>query len=717
MPPALTHDQCRQEMCAACGGRAGPRPVSTELGSKLRKWAQPGWSSEVMSYPTGICEYCRRLLSRCEKEGTTDLPGRPGATQRWQDFHLENISVSRGQLAAGCSCPICQARKSTSKSRGSSGSLNNVEIVKKVQIVTEEEEPVQEPESNTMCKECFQPRTGAGIQHSCTPAARKRNLAELVAQEEGSEEIVAKVLKDALGEGSSSVRLKQMNGGNSLGLKVTLGKTKKESGIVDAEVAAKLKKGLDLSGKDMKKALHILRKGNLKVEKNVVEVLEEVGRTLEDAYEDIKMEFEVHVEDEEEDQNKGKKKKKKKELEKKEVDVTIVKNSLQLVEQIMEARGLSRDTVRCRVVIDGGQGSLKIVASIFDSSVDPKSQDPSEKMTGVNRLLLLAEVDGGLERHHNVRLLLEKLNLHLLPGLDLVGDLCITNTYTGISKHGGKYACYVCEGPSTLQSGELRTFGSLHTHYQAYREAGSVPKKMSKYKNVINECLLEADPRELVGNVLPLPELHLLMGVGNHHHQLLLKVWPALVLFGRGKWTVHGRHGGALDGANTVRFLKKIEAMRQVAPARASPILDTLLLFRKIQHGCFGWELCGDYKQKINMFTESVAKLKVYCETTLKVKYTIPWKLHMVCCHLEPLLDRLGRGLAIVCEQAGEAVHAKFKRTKSRYNKNKYHQSHGKAQKKAVVHWNSWNIHPVNRKTMQKFRDKARARRAGPGQQ
>ena len=180
MPPALTHDQCRQEMCAACGGRAGPRPVSTELGSKLRKWAQPGWSSEVMSYPTGICEYCRRLLSRCEKEGTTDLPGRPGATQRWQDF--ANISVPRGQLAAGCSCPICQARKSTSKNGRSSGSLNNVEIVKKVQIVTEEEEPVQEPESNTMCKECFQPRTGAGIQHSCTPAARKRNLAELVAR-------------------------------------------------------------------------------------------------------------------------------------------------------------------------------------------------------------------------------------------------------------------------------------------------------------------------------------------------------------------------------------------------------------------------------------------------------------------------------------------------------------------------------------------------------
>ena len=86
--------------------------------------------------------------------------------QCWQDFHLENITVLRGQLAAGCLCPICQARKSTSKSRGSSGSLNNVEIVKKVQILTEEEEPVKEPESNTMCKKCFQSRTAVGIQHS-----------------------------------------------------------------------------------------------------------------------------------------------------------------------------------------------------------------------------------------------------------------------------------------------------------------------------------------------------------------------------------------------------------------------------------------------------------------------------------------------------------------------------------------------------------------------
>ena len=33
MPPALTHDQCRREIYVACGGRAGPRLVSAEVGS------------------------------------------------------------------------------------------------------------------------------------------------------------------------------------------------------------------------------------------------------------------------------------------------------------------------------------------------------------------------------------------------------------------------------------------------------------------------------------------------------------------------------------------------------------------------------------------------------------------------------------------------------------------------------------------------------------
>ena len=81
MPPALTHDKCREEMCAYCGGRAGKAKVTAAMGGKIMRWAQPSWCLEVTSYPIGICEYCRWLLTQCEKEGSLDLPARPSATQ------------------------------------------------------------------------------------------------------------------------------------------------------------------------------------------------------------------------------------------------------------------------------------------------------------------------------------------------------------------------------------------------------------------------------------------------------------------------------------------------------------------------------------------------------------------------------------------------------------------------------------------------------------
>ena len=70
-----------------------------------------------------------------------------------------------------------------------------------------------------------------------------------------------------------------------------------ESGIVDAEVVAKLKNTLDLVKKETSKMLHILRQGKVKVEQNVMDVLEEIGSTLENEFENAKFEFEENKTD------------------------------------------------------------------------------------------------------------------------------------------------------------------------------------------------------------------------------------------------------------------------------------------------------------------------------------------------------------------------------------------------------------------------------------
>ena len=61
--------------------------------------------------------------------------------------------------------------------------------------------------------------------------------------------------------------------------------------------------------------------------------------------------------------------------------------------------------------------------------------------------------------------------------------------------------------------------------------SGSDPKAMKLFKNVIHPCLVMGDPEQEVGELIPLPELHLLMGVGNWSYMLLLKVWPLLLKY------------------------------------------------------------------------------------------------------------------------------------------------------------------------------------------
>ena len=185
------------------------------LGTLIRKWAQPSWSMEVISHPCGICNKCHVMLYSYEKNASKNLY----EESCWQNFHLEEISVPHGQLAANCNCQICAARKNNVVCHKG---FNNVKKLKK-QIETRNvdgqfsEEPNPKP-----CPICFQQKTVCGIPHTCSPASRKANLAALVIQEEGrgSEQIVSKVLKK-LSErkgtkNGDELQLRQLKGGNNL---------------------------------------------------------------------------------------------------------------------------------------------------------------------------------------------------------------------------------------------------------------------------------------------------------------------------------------------------------------------------------------------------------------------------------------------------------------------------------------------------------------------
>ena len=117
--------------------------------------------------------------------------------------------------------------------------------------------------------------------------------------------MLKEVIQEKGASSSEEVTLKQIKGGKDLTVTIGKRKVEKES-VVDAEVTAKIKKTLYLSKRHTLELLKILRKGNVKVEENVMGILEEISSTLVEEYEDIKMEFDVKEEDEDEDDKKRK---------------------------------------------------------------------------------------------------------------------------------------------------------------------------------------------------------------------------------------------------------------------------------------------------------------------------------------------------------------------------------------------------------------------------
>ena len=517
----LTHEECRYEMCCCCGARVKPQkgrsritPMTQKTVDQVIKWAKPEFDPSVLSHPLGLCSQCRVRVSECAARKAP--PTRPGIKAKWAEFQLQNIHIPRAQQAQSCICDICKAFRS------------NFSLPCHVQKIVPRGEPqqveaqVQRPQKGP-CADCLQENTGPGIPHFCTSSARKQNLVKLTLKEgSGAEQVAAAVMKSLakpnLDTQSRQVQLKQLKGGNSLRVKLGTGQKKKPKVVLRSQTIAKIKKKLNLSDRATEKLCHILREEEVDVEKNTRRFLKDVDQLLMPYFENRKMEMEVKVTYKvlKMVRKRGGTLKKQmvdaKKIVKKLKNIAIVKDLRVFLQKICEWRNISPADAWYRVCQDGGGGSFKSVVSVMEKGIDPSKEDKGEMLSGVNRLLPLAVCPGVPERHFNLRQISEHLNFHLIPNLRVVVDFCLLNAMVGISSHGGKYSCSYCEGPSTLNPGRLRTFGSLKKRYKEYQTAGSNPAKMQQFANVIQPSLTIAGANKLVMDIHPMPELHCLIG-------------------------------------------------------------------------------------------------------------------------------------------------------------------------------------------------------------
>ena len=241
-------------------------------------------------------------------------------------------------------------------------------------------------------------------------------------------------------------------------------------------------------------------------------------------------------------------------------DAVVVKDISKMLDFVREQRSMVEEKTVLRISIDSGGGSLKVLGSIFHE--DEKPEQKGALNTGVNKVILLAYVEDLQESWVNLRILMELLQLHKVKYI-LAADLKLINIILGISSHSGKFACFSCYGEALLIPGPPRTYQNLADMYQAYSEAKFPKARMSQFFNVIKPCLV--NPTNLsskVGDVIPIPQLHSHIGVGNWGWDWVKRVigegrYRELV-----KWaskrsiSIRGYHGSGIDGNNCKNFFK-----------------------------------------------------------------------------------------------------------------------------------------------------------------
>ena len=182
-------------------------------------------------------------------------------------------------------------------------------------------------------------------------------------------------------------------------------------------------------------------------------------------------------------------------------DLTFVTDPTALIEYLCEQRNLDMMNAMVRIGLDSGQGSLKVTMNIFD----PEELD-GEKLTGCNKLIILAFVKDVSECHSNIDIIHKKANLDDIKHYKAC-DLKLLNILLGISGHGGLHSCLYCDGLMSTP-GTLRTFGSLKKDYQNFMEAGGDESKMKNFNNVIKPSIIEEQDDVFVIDTIPIPELH-----------------------------------------------------------------------------------------------------------------------------------------------------------------------------------------------------------------
>lgn len=639
----------RLSVCVGCLRPGCERQVTEASLEMVRKKVFSGFTVDSLSLPCGLCNSCRLLLYSSSYSEST-----------FPKFDFDDLSKSMKRNPPSqllCVCYICQAGRSKvfkrKKNKPGPKSVENQEVPTASKTVQ-------------VCSKCFQ-KVGRGIQHSCKRGDATDNLAKCAEAAGVSEQVASKVLSDISNtvDKPDDIKLKRKRGPP---MSINVEPVAKKSRIVTHSDLDKISRQLNLSDIKSRENARALRTifGRKSIQAGYAESLPKKAKTMELML-DVKMlEFSQKIS-------------KKARIENPALDpvlrfqkaVVYAKDLGDLVEYVQDKRGMKPEDTLVKIGMDTGGDFVKVTLNVIDipkyneeeikkrSSYGDGISPKQAKDTSVKKLLIVAIVSKVQESYENVSRILQVLDLTTLGKFKIAADQKLINVLCGLQSHSCTHPCPWCIGSSPwTEEAPLRTIGMLKADYSGWLEAGSVLKKAKQFFNVTNFPLLIGYDNDFVIDLVPPPELHLLLRPFNTIWNHLSEKWkliagdgsdPALQFAKNMNLVRSAYHGGDFEGNQCKGFLRSLDKLNQVLPGELSPYLVCLQNLSKLVSGCYGKLLDRNYKTFIQDFSSSFAALHI-SETP---------SVHAVKKHILSFVERNGEqnGLGIFSEQASESVH------------------------------------------------------------
>lgn len=632
-----THEECRQAVCIVCGGKSDRNDtISDALLELIREYVIHDYMIDDDRLPSGICKSDRNLLHEY-KNGVYRRKLKVQSFEQYAKYNMRH----------GCDegrCQVCNVARSTPFSEHTPPAKRKPG---RPSIPHDSSSEISSlPTSIKLCPKCLS-QVGRGFNHTCTKNEKIKNTMIMLSPK-SRERICSSILTEKGEANSEAAGFRLATAGRPVQIDFD-SPCSSTNRRISSDEFSDLQCSMNLSSNQIVAVAKTVRQamGRNAIEPNLKEKLTIMGRRLENYFKSCEIGFF--------------KKSSRDSLTFITRPVVMIEHVKSFLDEVFKIRNITRteENLMFKLGIDGGQGFFKVCLNIIREDEDYLTSSSASKEGSVKGLFILAIVPDMEELYRNVQICLDNIEgLDELPYV-VATDLKLANILCGLQSHGSQHPCCYCEGTAGIweTDAKTRTLKNIRCHHQRWIRSGGSLSDSKNYFNCVNEPLLKSDIRseeEPILNIIPPPELHLLMGTFNRIFQEMKSIWPDVERMWSERFYAKpvGYHGGSnFTGGDCRKLLLNVDSLAAICPIGILPFVDSLRKLCHVVDACFGSDLRYDFQEKIAEFETSFLDLGI----------GITPKVHILLRHVPEFCWRHEKALGRFSEQASESVHVALK--------------------------------------------------------